>query len=1188
MRNYYLLTGLLLVMYHQGMPQHGEVYASRYKQQPQASRYVESYSLKQGLRKLEKIFKVSIAYKDEWVKNKVVQESVDFMSVEKALEVLLQGTDLYYEKAGERFYVIHQRKDSTVSASGPRDLLMPLPSLTNSIRQFPVSFPSVIQRVTNHATGQQVIAISGRVTDEGGATFPGVNIIIKGTSIGTVTDVDGKYSLEVGDENAVLIFSFVGYAQQEVPVNGKTVIDVIMVPDITALEEVVVTALGIQKSEKKLGYSATVVKSEDISVNRTSNFMNALQGKVAGLNVTSLGTGPAGTSKIRLRGQSSVGGQNNPLIVLNGVPIESNNYGINPNTTSPDGSIQNRGTFNKSDGGDGLISINPDDIETMTVLKGGTAAALYGSRAKDGVIMITTKSKGTGKGIGVEWNSNYMVSTPLDFTDFQYEYGQGENGTRPTAPNPESGVWSFGEKFQPGMTQTLFDGVVVPYAPVRNRIRKFYRNGSNWTNTVSLSSGGERGGFNLSFSNMNTTSIVPNSDFERKTINLGFTQDISSKLKVTGNINYSHEDNNNPPVVGDQDLSTPTTLYTMSNSMPLYLLKAKRLNEAGNEYRWSRFTNRTNPYFSVYDRFDHIRRDRLFGNITARYSLTDWLFVQGRLGQDFYTRDQEYNFPTGIASGAAAQPGFVNGQFVQDARRYREINADFLVGANRKFGDFGIDFTAGGNQMYRKSDLNSVLVQEFVVRGLYTVQNGRVKDPRYTPLEWRINSLYAASEFSYKDFLFLNGTIRFDWFSTLSPAKRRISYPSVTGSFVFSQAFENLPAWITFGKVRAAYAEVGSDQDILPYSNYSFYGVNANFLPGPDGTSQQPIGTILGTSIPNPGLQPMRVLETEFGLALKMFQDRVSFDVAYYIKTTRDQILNTQVSDATGYVSRLINVGKSRNKGVELLVGVTPFESADFKWDVNLNGAYNTSEVLSLGTASTTGSVTVATGLYDGELRQVVGKPLGQLYGYGYLRDEQGRRVFNATSGVPLRSTAMMNFGSGIPKWVGGISNNFNYKGILFSFLIDFKLGHKMISLTNYNAWRHGLHKGTLAGREEGYVVGEGVKPDGDINDVQAAVQPFYSEVRSSHIVEEFVYDAGFWKLRQVTLGYDFTRFLPKDLFIKSIRLSAVANNVLMLKKWVPNIDPEQFAFSSDNLVGLEATGIPTTRNIGFNLNVKF
>lgn len=1186
MKYKYALTVALSVMCYHAIPQPRDVYAAASHRNLSA----ESHTLREGLQQIERSFKVSIAYRDEWVDTRVSLSSVNtFRSAEEALDMLLKPTPLYYEKAGDRFYVLHKKKKAKPSSHAGGTSVSTMPLLANA-GSFSYGNNFIAERITTTTMRNQPLAIvSGRVTDENGVAFPGVNIVQKGTTNGTSTDSDGRYSVDVPGD-AVLVFSFVGYATQEVVVGGRTVIDVTMSPDTKSLEEVIVTALGIPKSEKKIGYAATVVKAEDLSVNRTTNFMNSLQGKVAGVNVTSLGTGPAGTSKIRLRGQSSVSGQNNPLIVVNGVPINNTTFSPNPRQTVPDGSVQSR-NYNLSDGGDGLTSINPDDIESMTVLKGGTAAALYGSRAKDGVIMITTKSKGTGRGIGVEYNTNFTVSTPLDFTDFQYEYGQGENGVRPTTANPESGVWSFGEKFQPGMTQVLFDGVTVPYEPVRNRIRKFYRNGYDWTNTISLSSGGERGGFNLSFSNLNTQSIVPNSDFERKTINLGFTQDLSKRLKVSGNINYSNEYNRNPPIIGDQDLSTPTTIFTVSNSMPFDLLEAKRLNAAGNEFRWSRFTNRTNPYFSVYDRFDNIRRDRLFGNITARYNLTDWLFVQGRIGQDFYSRDQDYNFPTGMASGGAAATNFVNGRYTQENRRFREINADFLVGANRTFNKFGVDVSIGGNQMYRRTDLNSVLVQDFIQRDIYTVMNGRTKEPLYELKEWQINSLYGSAEFSYNDYLFLTVTGRNDWFSTLSPVNRSIFYPSVTGSFVFSQAFTNLPSWLTFGKVRAAFAQVGSDLDVDPYSGSLFYSINPLYLASTNG-AQLPVGTIPGAAIPNPNLRPMQVTETEFGAALKMFQDRLTVDVAYYIKTTSDQILNAQVSDASGYVGRLINVGESRNKGLEFLVGVTPIDGSNFRWDINFNGAYNTTEVLNLGAASLTGSITVASGVFDGELRQVVGMPLGQLYGFGYARDAQGNKVFNASNGFPVRSASMINFGSAIPTWVGGISNSFNYKGVLFSFLVDFKLGHKMISLTNYNAWRHGLHKGTLEGREQGYVIGEGVNILGDgstqPNTTPANIQPFYEQVRSQNMVEDFVHNAGFWKLRQVTLGYDFTKHLPQNLFIKSLRLSAVANNVLLLKKWVPNIDPESFGFSSDNLVGLEASGLPTTRNIGFNLNVKF
>jgi TonB-linked SusC/RagA family outer membrane protein len=1023
----------------------------------------------------------------------------------------------------------------------------------------------------------QDLSVKGSVTDKSTVGIAGVAVKVKGTNQGTTTDNTGSYNIAVSN-NATLIFSAIGFVSQTIIVGSKATINVMLVEDNKNLEEVVVTALGIKKEAKKLGYATASVNADQISTNRQVNFMNGLQGKMAGVNITSLGTGPAGTSKIRIRGQSSFNGQNNPLIVVNGVPMDNTNFGANPGGNS-DGSLSNR-SFNTSDGGDGLTSINPDDIENMTVLKGATAAALYGSRAKDGVVMITTKTKGNGKGIGIEYNSNYTVDTPLDYTDFQYEYGQGENGVRPTAANPQTGVWSFGEKFQAGMKQVLFDGIEVPYEPVYNRVNKFYRTGSSWTNTVSLSSGSDKGGFNLSLANLTNNSIVPNSDYQKKTVNFGFNYHLTPKLILMGNVNYSNEFNRNPPQIGNQDLSTPTVLYTLSNSMPFDLLESKRLDANGDEFIWSRFRNRTNPYYSVYERFENIRRDRILGNITLRYNLTDWLYVQGRIGQDYYARDQDYNFPTGEASLGVAPAGFVNGQYTQETRRFRETNADFLIGAKKSVGDFSIDLTLGGNQMYRRSDYNSVYVQNFVVRGLYTVMNGQLKDPLYALSERQVNSLYGAAEISYKNFLFLNVTTRNDWFSTLAPGSRAVLYPSATGSFVFSQAFDSMPTWLSFGKLRAAYAEVGSDTDVQPYANNLFYNIGSNLL------QSQPVGFINTTTVPNSTLRPMRVKEAEIGLELKLFQHKIGLDLSYYKKTTTDQILSAQVSDASGYQTTLLNSGKSQNEGIEAMLTFSPIRNAKFSWDVNINGSYNTSNVLEL--AGNQSSITVGSGIYTGILRQVVGLPLGQLYGFAYKRDAQGKKIFNDQSGRPERTNDLVNFGSALPTWVGGITNNFRYKDILLSFLIDFKLGGKMISGTNYNAWREGLHKGTLVGREQNYVIGDGVNSKGEPNAIKTPLQSFYETIRANNIAEEFVYDSGFWKLRQITIGYDFTNKLPKNWFIKGIKVNAVANNVLMIKKWVPNIDPEQFGFSSDNLVGLESTGLPTSRSIGFNVNVKF
>ena len=1030
------------------------------------------------------------------------------------------------------------------------------------------------------------VGISGRVTDESGLSFPGVNIVVKGTAIGTTTNADGRYSLNVPDANSVLVFSFVGYALQEIVVGGRTVIDVILKPDVRALDEVVVTALGIEKSTRSLGYATSKVDASELTVNRSPNLMNSLQGKVAGMNISSLGTGPGGSSKIRIRGQSSITGQNNPLIVINGIPVDNTNFGTNPGNQGADGSVGPRGGGITADGGDGLLSINPDDVESMTVLKGAAAAALYGSRAKDGVIMITTKTRGEGRGIGVAYNLNYTNDTPLDFTDYQYEYGQGENGVRPTTANPTSGQWSFGERFQPGMTQTLFDGVEVPYVPVRDRIRTFYRNGQSTSNTISLSSGNASGGFNLSMANMTTNGITPNNSYNRKTVNLGFNYSLNEKLGFKGNINYSNEFNENPPNVGNQDNTIPVAVFTMANSMPFDLLDEKKYNAQGNEFIYSRFMNRTNPYFTLADQFNNIRRDRVFGNISARYDVLPWLFVQGRLGQDYWSRDQDYNnFPTGQASRAAAPAGFVNGVYTQESRRFREINADFLVGANRQFGKFGVNANFGGNHMYRRADVNSVQVTDFVVRDLYTVQNGRVKDPLYDLIERGVNSLYGSVELSLTQTLFLSGTLRNDWFSTLSPENRSIIYPSVSMGYVFTESIGSLPGWLNYGKVRAAYAEVGSDGDVSPYSNLLFYGINNNLFPNPSGAAQ-PVGGPSGNTIPNPGLVPMSVAETELGLDLKFLNNRAALDVAVYQKITTDQIVQAQVSDASGYVNTNINSGESRNRGIEMLVNLVPVETGSFNWSFTFNGAYNMTKVLSLLTDTPGERITVGTHLFNGELRHIVGEELGQLAGFGYLRDSQGRIVYGA-NGIALATPAMITYGSGLPKWVGGFTNAFNFKGIMASFLIDFKVGNKILSGTNFNAYRHGLHKATLEGRESG-VVGEGVNETGEANTVNVfPVQPFYEVVRSKGLVEPIVYDGGYWKLRQITIGYDFTKFLPERLPFRSVRLDAVANNVLMLKKWIPNIDPESFGYTSDNLVGMESTGVPTTRSIGFNLNVK-
>ena len=1049
--------------------------------------------------------------------------------------------------------------------------LASMPALTKLLLSF-----LLLTFFSFHASSQTV---TGKVSDADGKGLPSISVLVKGTTNGTATNASGQYSITAAS-NAVLEFSSVGYNRLEEAIGGRSVVNIILTADNQNLNEVIVTALGVRKEARKLGYSATSVNPDQLAINRTANPINALQGKVAGVNISSLGTGPGGSSKIRIRGQSSINGTNAPLIVINGVPVDNTNFN-DANTVS----VKGGGVF--ADGGDGLSSINPDDIESMTILKGAPAAALYGSRAKDGVIMITTKTKGKGKGIGVSYNMNYTGETPLDYTDYQNIYGQGENGVRPTSPNPTSGQWSFGEKIAPGMTHTLFNTTNIPYVAQGSRIKEFYRDGQNFTNTITLSAAGDKGGLYLSLTNAENKGIVPNNTFKRKGINLGFSHNLTDKFSFMGNINYTNEINKNPPNIANQDNSIPTTIMAMSTTMPLSVLNNNKYNPAtGNEYIYSRFMNRTNPYWVLAEQFHNIRRDRIFGNISTKYNLLPWLSVQGRFGQDYWSRDEDVNnFPTGQASRPAANAGFVNGIFTQESHRFRETNLDFLITANKQFGDIDVTLTGGGNQLRRRRDINNVQVTDFVVRGLYTVQNGRAKDPFYSLSEFGVNSLYSSADISWNRTLYLTGTVRNDWFSTLSSANRSILYPSVSGAYVFSENFK--PKWLNFGKLRIGYAEVGSDGDVAPSSDQLFYVVNANTINNPSGGAVS-VGSSSGNTLPNANLKPSRVAETEIGLELKMFKSRVNFDFAVYRKITSDQIVPVQISDASGFLNTRINSGKSRNLGFEALMTLIAIKSKSFTWEFTANTAYNKTKVLSILTNTPGERITVGTHVFNGELRYVVGQEIGQLAGFGYRTDptKGNQRIFQA-NGLPLRTNAFVLFGSALPKWTGGFLNAFNYKGVSLSVFIDYKLGNKMLSGTNFNATRHGLHKNTLVGRESG-VVGQGVDQSGATNTAVARVQTYWEHLRTQQIIESVIYNGGYWKLRQIGLGYDFTKFIPAKWPIKGLKLDFVANNVLIIKKWVDNIDPETFGFGSDTQAGLESPGLPTTRGLGLNLNIKF
>lgn len=1010
-------------------------------------------------------------------------------------------------------------------------------------------------------------AVTGTIINKSGEKLPGITVQVKGTNTSTFTDASGNFRINTSGKSE-LVISSVGFKSQEVNVQGKNNIQVTLLLGTEDLGEVVVVALGLKKEARRLGYATGTVNTEQITTNRTTNLGNSLQGKVAGLNVSAPASGPGGSSKIRVRGQSSFGGDNTPLIILNGVPMSNSSISAGGSAGNGTGNP----TGGSSDQGDGLQSINQDDIESITVLKGGAAAALYGSRAKDGALIITTKTGKAGSGIGVEVNSNFQADRALDYTDFQYEYGQGEFGKRPAtvADAQSSGVFAFGEKFD-GKLTPQFDGSMQPYVANKNRIKDFYRTGTNWTNSVALSGGSDKGNFRLSFANTDAAAIVPNSDYHKKIVNISLNYKFTPKLSVQLNGNYSNEYNHNPPQIGLQDMNANTTIYTMANSIDVHWLKNTYKDVNGNEQPLSRFTNRNNPYWVAYQRFENVRRDRILGNMSLRYQLLDWLYIQGRIGQDYYTRPYNYDRPTGTRSIGAAATGF-NGYYYQDVTTYRERNMDFLLGGNKTFGNFGFDITLGGNQLQQVYDNISTSVTNFYVRDLYTIGNGQTKSPNYNYSKNRVNSLYGAAEFSFKNYLFLNLTARNDWFSSLNINSNNYLYPSASLSFVFTEAFDSKPLWLNFGKLRGSISGVGSGTS--PYSNNLYYSVNANQF------NNNALGGISSAVSPNPNLRPLKVEEKEIGLELRMFDSRVNLDVAVYKKNTLDEILNVDISNTSGFSQTKVNVGKLENKGLEALLTIVPVKSKNFNWETGFNGSYNISKVIELANGQQ--RFDVGSGEFFGFVSHEVGMPLASLRGFDYLRDAKGNII---TKGGLFQQGQIITYGSAIPKWVGGWLNTITYKGFRIFTQVDFKAGYKIMSNSNLNFYREGLSKESLVGREGG-VTFAGVNTDGSANSNKVEAEQFYTQYRGTGIATPFIYDGSFVRWRSLSVGYDLSKYFTKT-FIKGLTVSAVVHNVLMIKKYLANLDPEAQVSVSDNLQGIETHTLPTTRSFGLNVNVK-
>lgn len=996
--------------------------------------------------------------------------------------------------------------------------------------------------------------VTGKVVDDKGLPLPGVSIKVKGTGTGTVSDINGAFSINVAD-NAVLVVSFIGYDSQEISVAGKSSINVTLVSSSKNLNEVVVTALGIKKEEKKLGYSVSTVNGDALDKAKESNVAYSLEGRVAGLSVSGTNGGAGSSARILLRGVTSFSA-GPPLFVINGVPMDNTQRGQS-------------GEWGGADYGDGIANINPDDIESMTVLKGQSASALYGTRAVNGVILITTKSGKKNSGFGVEYNANYQMDRVVDNTDFQTVYGQGENGVKPTtvAGALSSGSLAWGAKLD-GSQVIQFDGKSYAYSKTNDDYTKFYNTGGTFTNTVALTGGNETGAFRLSLSDLNNHAITPNSGLDRKTFNFNGSQTVIKNLDINLVANYIIDNEKNRSGLSDGPGNPNNVQFLAPNEAQSILKPGYDAN--GNETSFTNDIYVTNPYFAAYKFVTNTSRERLITSASAKYTITPWAYAQARVGYDDIHDNRLSITPTGTAYNSGN-----NGSMQVQNTQITELNTDVLIGAKHDIVRdlLNLDLTVGGN--IRKSNYFGTYINanNLIVPFFYDLSNGQTRTSgNVQPSKQQVNSAYYTADFGIKSFLVLSTSGRYDYYSSIgSNVGPGIFTPSVSASFIFSDLYHI--NGLDFGKLRLSYSKTSGGAP--PFANQIYYSV-ANSINGVNA------GT-LSQQLPNLFLKPFTLTEFEIGTSLKFWGDRFGVDVAYFAKKTKDEILNSSIDISSGYTNAYVPTAANQNRGVEIELHGTPFKGRDFSWTPSLNFTYVKNKVLSTDKTGTN----VSLGTYrplNATTAFVVGMDGPQIMANDYKRDASGNIIFDATGNA--ESTGRIPLGSVVPKIYGGLNNDFNYKRFNLSFLIDYRFGNKVLSATNYYAIYRGLDKMTLVGRETG-VVGVGVTESGAANTVNVPAETYYQNL-ARNISALNVLDGSFIKFRQVTLGYTFPRDLLNGTPFNSITFSLVGRNLWTIMKHTNNIDPESNFAPGLNYDGIEGTSVPAVRTYGFNVNFKF
>lgn len=1022
------------------------------------------------------------------------------------------------------------------------------------------------------ALNAQNATIRGTVKDSAGEPVIGATIKILGTNKGVVTDLNGNYSIDA-PANSKLEISCIGSKTQILPVGNRSNLNVTLEEEGTAIDEVVVTALGIKRQARSLGYSTTKVGGEDFQLARDPNIGNALSGKIAGVSVAGNGTGSMGTSRVVIRGNASISGNNQPLYVVDGVPLDNSNQG-------------SAGQWGGADMGDGLSNINADDIESIQVLKGAAASALYGFRGGNGAILITTKSGHKGQPVSIEINENLTFNSIYDYRDWQKSFGLGLEGKKPASQNAaiegESNSWGGALD---GSDAVNFLGNSYKYSYVDNW-DKFYKTGITTNTSAAISGSSKDITYRFGVSYNKEKSILPNSGNRQVGFNMNTTYQILKNLSATVTANYTFDRSQGRSNLSDGNGNTNASLIYRGNSFDIDWMKGTEAGWGtkadGQEMIGGNNVYFNNPYWLQYRKTNDFNRNRLVGSLSLKWDITDWLYLQGAVQRDGYNTEYKQVQPI----GAAADP---KGWMSEYTKNFHESNYNFLLGFNKMFGDFSVDASFGGNKMYNENKIYYTTDggRPFIVNGLWSVNNisSGGQKPRKVLSRYQVNSLYGTFDLGWKNQVFLNLTGRNDWFSTLSDDNNSYFYPSATLSWVFTDSFrKQLPEWFDFGKVRVGYALASNGTD--PYQNLLLYKLRDYTVNG------QQVATQNNNDVyPNANLKPVHISEFEVGLNLSFFNNRLSFDMAYYDKNTKDDILSVSTSSASGYSASKLNVGEIKNNGFEFLVDAYPVKTRDFSWNTTLNFAYNNSEVKKLGEGVK--RITVDGGQSrngDVTIYQVVGQPYAEIIGHKYKRDAQGNLLLK--QGLPQAGDKDI-LGNAVYKWTGGWKNTFTYKDFSLSFLIDAKFGAKIFSGTNYQLYYYGMQKNTLAGRTNenpvGSYVAQGIdEATGAANTVAVSSYDYFRAVCSNNIAEEFIYSADFIKLRELSLGYTFPKsLLRKTGFIKGLSLSIVGRNLWTILKHTPNIDPES-AINATNAQGLELNGYPTTRNIGFNLNVKF